>query len=99
MALTARRQAWTLDYQEPRTNQSITLEVTNAVHALEQAKLSMEAAKVAESLAVDTLRADERKYQLGAEPVFFVLDAQTQLAQAELNLIQSQVNFQVAVAQ
>lgn len=86
-------------YQERRTNQSITLEVTNAVHALEQAKLSMEAAKVAESLAVDTLRADERKYQLGAEPVFFVLDAQTQLAQAELNLIQSQVNFQVAVAQ
>ncbi|HEX8837057.1 MAG TPA: TolC family protein [Candidatus Acidoferrum sp.] len=86
-------------YQERRTNQSITLEVTNAVHALEQAKLSMEAAKVAESLAVDTLHADERKYELGAEPVFFVLDAQTQLAQAQLNLIQSQVNFQVAVAQ
>jgi len=36
---------------------------------------------------------------LGAETVFFVLDAQTQLAQAELNLIQSQVNFQIAVAQ
>ncbi len=86
-------------YQERRTNQAITLEVTNAVHALEQAKLSMEAAKVAESLAVDTLHADERKYELGAEPVFFVLDAQTRLAQAELNLIQSQVNFQVSVAQ
>jgi outer membrane protein len=86
-------------YQERRTNQAITLEVTNAVHALEQAKLSMEAAKVAEDLAVDTLHADERKYELGAEPVFFVLDAQTQLAQAELNLIQAQVNFQLAVAQ
>ena len=86
-------------YQERRTNQSITLDVTTAVHALEEAKLSMEAAKVAESLAVDTLRADERKYELGAEPVFFVLDAQTRLAQAQLNLIQSQVNFQVAVAQ
>jgi outer membrane protein TolC len=86
-------------YQERRTNQSITLEVTNAVHALEQAKLSMEAAKVAADLAGDTLHADERKYELGAEPVFFVLDAQTQLAQAELNLIQSQVGFQLAVAQ
>jgi len=86
-------------YQERRANQSITLEVTNAVHALEEAKLSMEAAKVAESLAVDTLHADERKYELGAEPVFFVLDAQTRLAQAQLNLIQSQVNFQVAMAQ
>jgi len=31
--------------------------------------------------------------------VFFVLDAQTQLAQAELNLIQAQINYQLAVAQ
>src|SRR5713226_6428035 len=86
-------------YQERQTNQAITLEVTNAVHSLEEAKLSMEAAKVAADLARDTLHADERKYELGAEPVFFVLDAQTQLAQAELNLIQAQVNFQLAVAQ
>ena len=86
-------------YVERQTNQGITLEVTNAVHSLEQAKLSMEAAKVATDLARETLHADERKYELGAEPVFFVLDAQTQLAQAELNLIQAQINFQLAVAQ
>jgi outer membrane protein TolC len=86
-------------YQERQTNQSISLEVTNAVHALEEAKLTMEAAKVAVTLARENLHADERKYELGAEPVFFVLDAQTQLAQAELNVIQAQVNFQVAVAQ
>jgi len=86
-------------YQERQTNQSITLEVTNAVHALEEAKLTMEAARVAVALARENLHADERKYELGAEPVFFVLDAQTQLAQAELYVIQAQVNFQVAVAQ
>jgi outer membrane protein len=86
-------------YQQRRTTQSITLEVTNAVHALEQTELSMEAAKVALDLAQQTLHADERKYELGAETVFFVLDAQTQLAQAELNLIQAQVNFQIAIAQ
>ncbi len=85
-------------YQERRTNQNITLEVTNSVHALEEAKLTMEAAKVAVNLARESLHADERKYELGAEPVFFVLDAQTQLAQAELNLIQAQANFQIAVA-
>ncbi len=85
-------------YQQRRTTQNITLEVTNAVHALEQAKLSMEASKVALDLAQKSLRADERKYELGAETVFFVLDAQTQLAQAELNLVQAQVNFQIAVA-
>src|SRR5712692_7502323 len=86
-------------YQERRTYQNITLEVTNSVHALEEAKLTMEAAKVAVNLARESLHADERKYELGAEPVFFVLDAQTQLAQAELNLIQAQINFQIAVAQ
>jgi outer membrane protein TolC len=86
-------------YQQRRTTQNIILEVTNAVHALEQTKLSMEASKVALDLAQQSLHADERKYELGAETVFFVLDAQTQLAQAELNLIQAQVNFQIAVAQ
>jgi outer membrane protein len=86
-------------YGQRRTTQNITLEVTNAVHALEQTKLSMEASKVALDLAQQSLHADERKYELGAETVFFVLDAQTQLAQAELNLIQAQVNFQIAVAQ
>src|SRR5215467_4848376 len=85
-------------YQERRTNQNITLEVTNAVHSLEQAKLSMEAAKVAEDLARDTLHADERKYELGAETVFFVLDAQNQLANAEQSLIAAQVSYQLAVA-
>jgi len=86
-------------YQERETNQSISLEVTTAVHSLEAAKLGMEAAKVAVDLAKETLHADERKYELGTEQIFFVLDAQTQLAQAELNLIQSQVNFQLAVTQ
>src|SRR6266446_6778558 len=95
-ALVSRRQD---QFLERRTTQSITLEVTNAVHSLEEAKLTMEAAKVAVDLARESLHADERKYELGAEPVFFVLDAQTQLAQAELNLIQAQVNFQIAVAQ
>jgi outer membrane protein TolC len=86
-------------YQERLTNQNITLEVANAVHALEQAKIGMEAAKVAFDLAQKTLRADERKYELGAETVFFVLESQTELAQAELNLIQAQVSYQMAVAQ
>jgi outer membrane protein TolC len=86
-------------YRERLTGQNITLEVTNAVHALEQAKLSMEAANIALDLAQKTLRADERKYELGAETVFFVLESQTELAQAELNLIQAEINFQVALAQ
>ena len=57
-------------YREAREIQSITLEVKNAVHLLEQAKLSLEAAKVSENLARKSLQAEQRKYQLGGSTVF-----------------------------
>ena len=86
-------------YSDRLLQEQITLSVTNAVHALEQAKLSMEAAKVALDLAQKTLQAEQHKYELGAETVFFVLEAQTELTQAEEALVQAQVNYQLATAQ
>jgi outer membrane protein len=85
-------------YQEARTAQRVTLEVKNAVHLLEEAKVSLEAAKVSEDLARKSLQAEQRKYQLGGSTIFFVLDAQTQLATAEFALAQAQTNYQTAVA-
>ena len=43
-------------------------------------------------------QADERKYQLGAQPIFFVLQAQTDLASAEFALLQAEINYQLARA-
>jgi outer membrane protein TolC len=80
-----------------QTRQAITLEVSNAVHDLEQAKLSMAAAKIARDLAQKTLEAEQRKYELGTQPIFFVLQAQTQLAQVELSLLQAEIGYQLAV--
>lgn len=85
-------------YRQARTTQSITLEVTNAVHLLEQAKLTLQAAKISEDLARKNLQAEQRKYELGGTTIFFVLDAQTQLANAEFALAQAQTNYQTAVA-
>lgn len=85
-------------YQERQTKQSVELEATNAVHMLEVSKLSMEAAKVALDLAEKNLHAEERKYELGADTIFFVLEAQTELAQAEQSLVQAQINYELAVA-
>jgi outer membrane protein TolC len=48
-------------------------------------------------LAEKTLAAEQRKYELGAETIFFVLDAQTKLAQAELDLLQAQVSYKMAL--
>jgi len=85
-------------YSELQTREQITLEVGNAVHQLEQAKLTLAAGKTALDLAQKTLTAEQRKYELGAETIFFVLDAQTKLAQAELDLLQAQITYQVALA-
>jgi HAE1 family hydrophobic/amphiphilic exporter-1 len=85
-------------YQQVKTTQTITLDVANAVHQLEQAKLALEAATVSVDLAQKNLQAEERKHELGSETAFFVLDAQTQLAQAEFSLAQAQTNYQLALA-
>ena len=85
-------------YQQRQTTQNITLETNNAVHMLEVSKLSIEAAKVALDLAQKNLQAEQRKYDLGADTIFFVLEAQTELAQAEQSLVQAQINYQLAVA-
>lgn len=86
-------------YFERNLHETITLSVTNAVHQLEQAKQSMEAAKIALDLSQKTLQADQHKYDLGAETIFFVLEAQTELTQAEQTLLQAEVGYQVAAAQ
>ena len=84
-------------YQVRQREQAITLEVRNAVHQLEQAKLSVAAARIARDLAQKNLQAEQRKYEIGAETIFFVLDAQTQLAQAEQSLVQAQIDYQRAL--
>ncbi|MFZ0212575.1 MAG: TolC family protein [Candidatus Acidiferrales bacterium] len=89
-----RRDAFT----ERENRQQITQDVVNGVHGLEEAELSMEAAKISLNLSQKNLEAQQRQYQLGGETVFFVLTAQTQLAQAEQTLVQADVSYQLAVA-
>ncbi|MGC1106838.1 MAG: TolC family protein [Candidatus Acidiferrales bacterium] len=85
-------------YSDRQVRQLITLDVANAVHQLEQSKLSIEAAKIALNLAQKNMQAEQRKYELGAETLFVVLETQSELAQGEQSLIQAQVDYQLAVA-
>ena len=85
-------------YNERQIREQVTLDVSNAVHQLEQAKLSIAAGKDALNLAQKTMAAEQRKYDLGSETIFFVLEAQTELAGAQLSLLQAEVNYQLAVA-
>lgn len=85
-------------YNSREIQEQITQDVSNAVHQLEVAELALEAGTVSFDLAQKSLASDQRKFELGAETNFFVLDSQTKLAQAELTLLQTQINYQVARA-
>jgi outer membrane protein len=85
-------------YLMRQLEQEIGLEVRQAVHQLEEAKLSIVAARIARDLSQKNLEAEQRKYELGAQPIFFTLEAQTQLAQDEQNLVRSEIGYQRSVA-
>jgi outer membrane protein len=85
-------------YSAQQLREEITLEVSNAVHELEEAKLTLAAGKAALDLAQKALAAEQRKYELGSQTIFFVLDAQTRLAQSQSDLLQAEISYQIALA-
>ena len=85
-------------YEARQQEEAITLQVAAAVHQLEQARISLDASRVAFDLSRKSLEAEERKYQLGSETIYFVLTAQTVLASAEAAVLQAEINCQFARA-
>jgi len=85
-------------YNERQLREQVALDVSNAVHQLEQAKLSIVAGKEALDLARKTMAAEQRKYELGSGTIFLVLEAQTEVADSEQSLLQAEVGYQLAVA-
>jgi outer membrane protein len=86
-------------YGEGQTREQITREVHDAVHQLEETKEALAAGAASLDLAQKTLTSEQRKYELGAETNYFVLDAQTKLATAELTQLQTEINYRVALAE
>ena len=85
-------------YSGGQVREQITREVRDAVHQLDEARQALVAGTTSFELAQKSLASEQRKFELGAETNFFVLDAQTRLAQAELTLLQTQVNYRLALA-
>lgn len=57
-------------YSAQQAQEQITLEVSSAVHHLEEAKLTLSAGKTAQDLAQKALAAEQRKYELGSQTIF-----------------------------
>ncbi|HEY1580216.1 MAG TPA: TolC family protein [Terracidiphilus sp.] len=85
-------------YSDRQVKELITRQVRDAAELLETAEVSLDAANKSFDLAKKSLAADQRKYELGDQPIFYVLDSQSRLAQAELALLQARVGYQLARA-
>jgi outer membrane protein len=73
--------------------QQIALEVRNALTQVEMNKARIEAAQKARELAERRLDAEQKKFDLGASTIRFVLEEQRNVAQAQTDELQSLVNY------
>jgi outer membrane protein TolC len=73
--------------------QQARLEVLNAVNQVEASRANVKLAVVARDLAQKQLDAEQKKYDLGTTVIFFVLDAQTRLVNAEAQLVNQTVQY------
>jgi outer membrane protein TolC len=76
-----------------KLHQSVRLEVLNTVDQLEASEASLRRAAMARDFAQKRFEAEQKKYELGITPLFFVLDAQTQLSRAENDVLRQAINY------
>jgi outer membrane protein len=84
-------------YSKQQVQEFITRQVRDAINQLDAARLSLSVANTSFDLAKKLLAADQRKFELGSENNFYVLDSQQKLAQAELALLQARISYQIAL--
>ena len=73
--------------------QTVRQEVLQAVSQVESSKASVKLAIVNRDLARKQLDAEQKKYDLGVQQIFFVLDAQGKLVNAESQLVNQSVQY------
>jgi outer membrane protein TolC len=79
------------------TAQQIALEVRNALTQVEMNRARIDAAKTARELAERRLEAEQKKFDLGASTIRFVLEEQRNVTQAQTNEIAAVVNYTKAL--
>jgi outer membrane protein TolC len=72
--------------------QTVRLDVLNAISLVEGSKSSIDLAKIALDFAQKRVDAEQKKYDLGTSTLFFLLDAQTALNRAQSDLVNQSVN-------
>jgi outer membrane protein len=79
--------------RERNAAQQIRLDVLTAVHNLESAKAGVKLAAVAADFAKKQVEAEQKKYDLGTNVMYFVLVAQTDLVNAQSELVSQSIQY------
>jgi len=75
------------ELNQQRTLNQLRVDVQNALIAVRQARARYETALKEQKLQEQTLDAEQKKYALGASTVYFVIQYQRDLAQAQSNVV------------
>lgn len=83
-----------LDQLRIRTlEQNVRLDVLTAINQVENSRASVDLAKIAADLAQKRVEADQKRYELGTITLFFLLDSQNALTQAQSDLVTQSVQY------
>ena len=82
-----------LQLELERSVNEVGVNVRNAVIGLQQAQVRFETAVKTRELAEETLKAEQRKYQLGSSSNALVIQAQRDVVSAESEEVQSMANY------
>jgi outer membrane protein len=88
-----------IDVQRQRTEQTIEVEIRNALQAVETAKKRVEAAKNSRSNAELQYQSEQRKFDAGQSTNFFVLDRQNALSAARGRELRALTDYTKAIAE
>jgi outer membrane protein TolC len=77
------------------TQQQIRLDTLTAANQVESSKAAVKLAVVAQDFARKYLEAEQKKYDLGTSQIFFVLQAQQALVNAESAVVQNSVQYRL----
>ncbi len=73
--------------------QTVRLEVLNAITLVESSRASVKIGQIARDFAQKRVDAEQKRYELGTTVLFFVLQAQQDLTLAESNLVRESINY------
>jgi outer membrane protein len=83
-------------YRLRLAEQGVRLQVLNAITNLDNSRASVELARTARDLAQKRVDAEQKKYELGIDTIFFLLTAETDLTTAESQLVNQTINYRLS---